>query len=88
MAHALVRTMRPIWSEGGNITNHSYPGLEGILTIVDDIQQGKVILPEFQRNFVWANQDIKELLVSILNGYFIFFFREPWIVFGKIIETI
>ena len=48
-----------------------YPELEGILSLVDNIRKGKVALPEFQRNFVWSNQDIKDLLVSVLNGYFI-----------------
>lgn len=50
---------------------HPYPKLEEILGIMEENHDGKVVLPEFQRSFVWANQDIKDLLVSILNGYFI-----------------
>lgn len=29
------------------------------------------MIPEFQRSFVWGREDIEELLVSILQGYFI-----------------
>jgi len=50
---------------------HPYPESENILTLVRNIHNGKILLPEFQRNFVWSNQNIKDLLVSILNGYFI-----------------
>ncbi len=51
--------------------NHPYPALEPMLELVNKIYEGKIALPEFQRSFVWSNQDIKDLLVSILNGYFI-----------------
>ena len=52
------------------MVEHPYPELEDVLSLVKRIYEGKVLLPEFQRNFVWSNQDIKDLLVSILNGYF------------------
>ena len=52
------------------MVEHPYPKLEDVLSLVKRIYEGKVLLPEFQRNFVWSNQDIKDLLVSILNGYF------------------
>lgn len=42
-----------------------------ILEIIKQSYEGEIVLPEFQRNFVWNNQDIKELLVSVLKGYFI-----------------
>lgn len=44
---------------------------ENLLTIVRDAYRGKVVLPEFQRSFVWAREDIEELVVSIMNGYFV-----------------
>jgi len=50
---------------------HPYPKLEEILEVIKENYDSKVVLPEFQRSFVWANQDIKDLLISILNGYFI-----------------
>ena len=50
---------------------HPYPKLEEILEIMKENYESRVVLPEFQRSFVWPNQDIKDLLVSILNGYFV-----------------
>jgi hypothetical protein len=44
---------------------------ERLLSLVDDAAQAKIVLPEFQRSFVWTREDIEELLVSILQGYFI-----------------
>lgn len=44
---------------------------ENLLTIMRDVYAGKVVIPEFQRSFVWAREDIEDLLVSILQGYFI-----------------
>src|SRR6266571_3129526 len=44
---------------------------ENLLTIVRDAYSGKVVLPEFQRSFVWTREDIEELLVSIMKGYFV-----------------
>jgi len=48
-----------------------YPKLEEALNTINEAYDGRVVLPEFQRSFVWANPDIKSLLVSILNGYFV-----------------
>jgi hypothetical protein len=42
-----------------------------LLDVIQDAFYGKVVLPEFQRSFVWSREDIEELLVSILQGYFI-----------------
>lgn len=44
---------------------------EKLLSIIQQAYEGKVVLPEFQRSFVWAREDVEELLVSILRGYFI-----------------
>ena len=44
---------------------------ENLLAIIQDAYKGKVVVPEFQRSFVWGREDIEELLVSILLGYFI-----------------
>jgi len=43
------------------MVEHPYPELEDVLSLVKRIYEGKVLLPEFQRNFVWSNQDIKDL---------------------------
>jgi len=42
-----------------------------LLELVRDAQDGKIVLPEFQRDFVWPRDDIRDLLVSILNNYYI-----------------
>jgi hypothetical protein len=44
---------------------------ESLLAIVQGAYQGKVVIPEFQRSFIWPRDAIEELLVSILQGYFI-----------------
>lgn len=56
---------------GRNNVEHPHPDSTKILGLIEDAKEGKVVLPEFQRNFVWTNSDIKDLLVSIGNGYFI-----------------
>jgi hypothetical protein len=44
---------------------------ERLLDIIGQASIGKVVIPEFQRSFVWSREDIEELLVSLLQGYFI-----------------
>jgi len=34
-----------------------------LLTIIEGAFQGKVVLPEFQRSFVWTRENIEDLLV-------------------------
>ncbi len=47
------------------------PDHEKILTLIHKARSGKVVLPQFQRNFVWGRDDITDLLQSIFEGYFI-----------------
>ena len=42
-----------------------------LLKLVDEAASGKIVLPQFQRNFVWPRDSIQDLLLSILKGYFI-----------------
>lgn len=44
---------------------------ENLIQIMRAAYDGKVVIPEFQRSFVWTREDIEELLVSILQGYFV-----------------
>lgn len=44
---------------------------ENLVSILQAAYQAKVVVPEFQRSFVWARDSIEELLVSILQGYFV-----------------
>ncbi len=47
------------------------PADESILDLVKKARSGKIVLPQFQRNFVWGRDDVTDLLISILEGYFI-----------------
>lgn len=47
------------------------PGQEGLIDIVDESEDGRLVLPHFQRSFVWNRGEVEELLVSVLNDYFI-----------------
>lgn len=44
---------------------------ENLLTIIHEAYKAKVVVPEFQRSFVWSRDNIEELLTSILQGYFV-----------------
>jgi hypothetical protein len=44
---------------------------KNLLALVDKAQSGEIALPQFQRNFVWTRDDLQDLLLSILKGYFI-----------------
>ncbi len=39
--------------------------------LIDQVRQGKLALPQFQRNFVWSRDDIADLFVSLLSGHYI-----------------
>ena len=47
------------------------PDKKGLMGLVRRASDGEIVLPEFQRNFVWSRDDITDLLISILRGYFI-----------------
>lgn len=48
-----------------------HPTKESLAEIVQAARQGHVVLPEFQRSFIWDRRAIEELLVSVFNEYFI-----------------
>ena len=39
--------------------------------LLDEVYHGEVVLPDFQRSFVWEPEDVRELIVSVIAGYFI-----------------
>ena len=47
------------------------PTKQSLITIVDQARTGEVVLPEFQRSFIWTRREIEELIVSVFNGYFV-----------------
>jgi hypothetical protein len=42
-----------------------------LISLIDRVQRGEIVLPQLQRNFVWSRDDIADLLLSIMKGYFI-----------------
>lgn len=47
------------------------PDKEQLSKLMTEAEAGELVLPEFQRSFVWNRQDVEELIVSIMNGYYI-----------------
>ncbi len=39
--------------------------------LLKDVFNGSIVLPDFQRSFIWEPEDVRELLVSVLGDYFI-----------------
>ena len=46
----------------------SHPDLE---TLLKNVKEGRIVVPDFQRSFVWDPEAVRELLVSIVAGYYI-----------------
>ena len=38
---------------------------------LDQIKNGSIVVPDFQRKFVWDPESVRELLVSIVGNYYI-----------------
>jgi hypothetical protein len=47
------------------------PVSKSLISFLQPIDDGEIVLPVFQRPFVWMRDDIKDFLVSILKGYFV-----------------
>jgi hypothetical protein len=47
------------------------PDNQKLLDLVVAARKGKIVLPQFQRNFIWSRDDVTSLLVSVLQGHFI-----------------
>ena len=42
-----------------------------VKNLVESVKNGDIVLPDFQRSFIWEPEDVRELLVSVLGNYFI-----------------
>jgi len=42
-----------------------------LFKLLDDVRKGIIVIPDFQRDFIWELRQIEELLNSVINGYFI-----------------
>ena len=40
-------------------------------SLLEDVRTGKLVIPDFQRDFVWTRKQVEELLNSVVNGYFV-----------------
>jgi uncharacterized protein with ParB-like and HNH nuclease domain len=40
-----------------------------LLTLLTEIREGKIVLPDIQRSFIWNKEQIYELYDSLLRGY-------------------
>ena len=47
------------------------PDKWNLIQMVRQAHEGKICLPEFQRDFVWPRDEVTDLLRSILRGYYI-----------------
>ena len=41
---------------------------ESLKIILEKVHSGRIVLPEFQRDFVWAQSSVIKLMTSIFNG--------------------
>jgi hypothetical protein len=58
---------------------------ELLKNLMEQAHEGRLVLPDFQRDFVWKPQDVTKLLASLLNGYPIggFLFMENPSLYGQ-----
>ena len=47
------------------------PDKRKVIGLVEAAYEGKICLPNFQRDFVWARDEVADLVRSIVRGYFI-----------------
>lgn len=52
----------------GNRTYYGVYSLEGSMELV---VKGNIVLPEYQRHFVWNPKDLKRLIKSLRDGQFV-----------------
>jgi hypothetical protein len=47
------------------------PDKRKVIRLVEQAYEGKICLPNFQRDFVWTREEVADLVRSIVRGYFI-----------------
>jgi hypothetical protein len=47
------------------------PDKRKVVGLVEQAREGKICLPNFQRDFVWSREEVADLVRSIVRGYFI-----------------
>ena len=47
------------------------PDKRKVVGLIEHAHDGKICLPNFQRDFVWTREEVADLVRSIIRGYFI-----------------
>jgi uncharacterized protein with ParB-like and HNH nuclease domain len=47
------------------------PDKRQVIRLVEQAHEGKICLPNFQRDFVWTREEVADLVRSMVRGYFI-----------------
>jgi uncharacterized protein with ParB-like and HNH nuclease domain len=47
------------------------PDKRKVVGLIEHAHEGKICLPNFQRDFVWTREEVADLVRSIIRGYFI-----------------
>jgi hypothetical protein len=47
------------------------PDKRKVVGLVEQAHEGKICLPNFQRDFIWTREEVADLMRSIVRGYFI-----------------
>src|SRR5665213_504737 len=47
------------------------PDKRKVIGLIEQAHEGKICLPNFQRDFVWTREEVADLVRSIVRGYFI-----------------
>ncbi|MFP4029613.1 MAG: DUF262 domain-containing protein [Candidatus Brocadiia bacterium] len=58
-----------------------------VQSLIQQIEDGEIVLPDFQRDFVWPTHQVGKLLESILNGYYINTLLSLPVVTGETTES-
>lgn len=43
--------------------------MESVETLINDVKRGQILLPEFQRGYVWSSGQVRELVRSMYKGH-------------------
>src|ERR1700734_3879885 len=47
------------------------PDKRRVVGLIEHAHEGRICLPNFQRDFVWTREEVADLVRSIIRGYFI-----------------
>ena len=49
--------------------NQPVPGTLKYSDLINEIEKGRIKIPQFQRDFVWGKKNVADLIDSIIKGY-------------------